>query len=103
MGTPAASAGALCFTCHRYDVYYTGAAEGTLSEGSHFWDTAGAGSLHALHGANGGGLSCQACHASHGSTKQHLVRNDIGYTHATPDGGSCDNSCHASEKAYSGR
>ncbi len=105
-GAAADSSDALCFSCHRFDVYYTGSAEATLVLGSRFFESTGSRSLHAVHGANGSdpsALSCQACHKSHGSGEAHLLREDIGYDHNASGGGSCDNSCHTADVEYSGR
>jgi hypothetical protein len=87
----------LCYDCHRYDVYATGAHDGPGMSG--FVETSPAKRLHALHvgsRADGGlGISCGACHASHGSALPHLLRTDIGFTPSGADAGTCVNACHS--------
>jgi hypothetical protein len=85
----------LCYKCHAYDVYAAG-PDGGLS----FFTSVATPQLHPRHvsGAGGLGLSCSACHVSHGSvTKPHLLRDDIGFAPTdpvTPHAGSCTNGCH---------
>jgi predicted CXXCH cytochrome family protein len=94
-----ADAGTLCYSCHRFDVYGTGAQD---APGMSFFRTTGATPvrLHSSHGAataGGRGIACSACHVSHGSTTlPHLVRDDIGFVPdpVLPHAGSCTNACH---------
>jgi len=114
--TPAQAADLLCYTCHRRTTYYVGLGTGgtdgdagpdtTYSsrffDDLHFGASASGGSLHSYHvdtWADGGlGLACDSCHASHGSpTLEHLIRADIGFVHAAPNGGSCTNACHGAK------
>jgi len=93
----------LCYTCHRYDVYYTGVADLDASTGSRFWNNNQPSRLHMLH-AGTNGLGCQACHTSHGAELPHLIRGDVGYIHSGTGGGSCANQCHGGgTHAYSDR
>ncbi|MDI6712544.1 MAG: cytochrome c3 family protein [Anaerosomatales bacterium] len=89
-GVTVSDSGMLCYACHKRSIYYTGADDtGTASL---FYDAA-EGALHARH-TLGAGLSCAACHVSHGSpTEDRLTRADVGLTRA-PSGGSCVGSCH---------
>jgi hypothetical protein len=81
---------ALCYKCHRFDVYYSGDADGG-SSASLFGN--GAAKLHNVHGA-GWGLGCETCHIGHGSaTQPHLLRADVGFT-SNGGGGTCVNECH---------
>lgn len=93
VGAQAADTTALCFTCHRYDIYGSGSAELLAGPRSGFYDqTLGIG-LHSYHTARQ--VACEACHVSHGSaTLPSLLRGDIGWT-ATANGGSCANACHS--------
>ena len=85
-GAPADQQGALCYRCHKYEVFATG----TL--GSRFVD--GSVQLHAAH-VGQGGFDCSACHVSHGAPDEpYLLRSDIGYA-TSKDGGRCNGSCHA--------
>ncbi len=91
-------AAGLCYECHRYAVYLTGAEDTLADPKSAFYLSTGSGStgqeaLHSYH-ADTLGFACGSCHVSHGSRQElHLLRSDIGYT---PDasGGSCANQCH---------
>ncbi|MBC7266773.1 MAG: hypothetical protein H5T75_07370 [Coriobacteriia bacterium] len=89
-GVATGDAGMLCYACHKRSVYYTGVDD--TGSASLFYD-ATAGALHAAH-TNTAGLSCGACHVSHGSpTEDRLARTDVGLSLAS-DGGSCTNACH---------
>lgn len=85
----------LCFDCHKIEVYAgTGDGPGLSAFAS------GTTRLHNLHvaapSAGGHGLSCSACHVSHGSAELHLLRSDaaFGWTPAGDHGGSCAADCH---------
>jgi predicted CXXCH cytochrome family protein len=92
-GTVSSTPSALCYACHRYDVYYTGTADGVAASTSLFYDADLANpALHSYH-VSGLKLGCESCHISHGGTQPHLIRTEVGYT-ATSTGGSCDNACH---------
>ncbi|GAV31704.1 hypothetical protein emb_1c0401 [Coriobacteriaceae bacterium EMTCatB1] len=89
-GVATGDAGMLCYACHKRSVYYTGVDD--TGSASLFYD-ATAGALHAAH-MNAAGLSCGACHVSHGSpTEDRLARTDVGLSLAS-DGGACTNACH---------
>jgi predicted CXXCH cytochrome family protein len=93
LGAAPVSPQLLCYACHRYDVYYTGASDSGVSA-SWFAD-ASAGPLHRLH-VRDAGFGCAACHVSHGSeARAALVRDAIAFT---PDasGGTCIGPCHPS-------
>jgi predicted CXXCH cytochrome family protein len=97
------SSAGLCFDCHRYDIYGSGSAEVTDGPRSGFFASGAAEpSLHAAHAARG--LSCSACHRSHGSVDlPYLLRDDIGWVTPAPSGGgACANGCHTegAEHAY---
>lgn len=101
-GAAASDSSLLCYTCHRYDVYYTGAADGVPASTSNFHDSTLPGTerdkLHAWH-AQAKGLGCDSCHVSHGATRQHMIRGDIGWVHGA-SGGTCVVGCHSPSKAY---
>jgi hypothetical protein len=101
IGTDPSNTAGLCYTCHRYDVYYSGAADDGTSA-SRFWKTNQERHLHMHHAANIG-LTCAACHTSHGASLPHLIRDDIGYVHSVAGGGSCTNACHGGTQSYTGR
>jgi len=87
----------LCYDCHLRSVYATGESDGTGKSG--FLADPGNKKLHSIHVAapadGGHGISCSACHVSHGSvTQPHLLRNDIGFVSTGPDAGTCTNGCH---------
>jgi hypothetical protein len=87
----------LCYTCHLRSVYATGAGDGAGM--SAFLAPTGLHPLlHSVHVASspaGHGISCSACHVSHGSvTQPHLLRSDIGFVSSGPDAGTCTNDCH---------
>lgn len=99
LGTRPSASGALCYDCHEYGVYYTGAA----AANSNFYDTAYAeAELHVFH-ANRREFGCPACHVSHGSPgEDHVIRDEVGFTPAGA-GGSCTNDCHGgAAKSYDG-
>lgn len=89
-GVQVSDSGMLCYSCHKRSVYCTGADDtGTASL---FYDAVG-GALHAKH-TLGTGLSCSACHVSHGTpTEVRLMRGDVGLT-LSAAGGSCVDACH---------
>ena len=85
----------LCYRCHKYEVYYLGDQDRSSTTWSLFRDDDGD-DMDRLHWWHVRRLDrgCDMCHVSHGSTTvEHLIRGDIGYSHAT-DGGSCNNECH---------
>ncbi len=95
----------VCYRCHKYSVYYTG-VEDTGTTGSNFYDNILTESrLHYLHvngGSSGHGYACGACHVSHGIDTEHLIRDEVGFTHNSGGGGSCDNACHSTSHSYDG-
>ncbi|HSK46673.1 MAG TPA: hypothetical protein VLA05_01560, partial [Coriobacteriia bacterium] len=93
LSTSSTDESGLCYSCHKYGVYYTGGLDGLASSTSRFYDSnAATPALHSRH-TKDLKLSCAACHTSHGSSKEHLIRTDVGYTHSG-DGGSCESGCH---------
>jgi hypothetical protein len=94
LGTPMSDSGLLCYSCHKYAVYYTGASD-TGSSASLFrdQDLGTRATLHEFH-SNTLGYGCSACHVGHGNrNERHLIRDDVSYDHAA-SGGSCTNDCH---------
>lgn len=78
----------LCYSCHKYAVYYTG------DDGSDFFDLATSKQLHAQH-IKEHGLGCASCHVSHGGeVNTRLLRTEIEWT-SQADGGTCASPCHA--------
>ncbi len=103
-GTTPADSTMLCYDCHRYDVYFTGAADTTpTGTNSLFYHALRSGTkMHRLH-VNDNGFGCVACHRSHGSgTQPHLQLDDRMYEHRS-DGGACSTPCHAggARRSYS--
>jgi len=98
LGATPNNADALCYTCHKFGAYADG-SDATAAAASYFV-TSTLTNLHPLHVntlANGGqGVSCAACHVSHGSvTNPALLRDDIGFVAGgLPHSGSCTNTCH---------
>lgn len=98
-GVATGDAGMLCYACHKRSVYWTGVND--TGSASLFYD-ATLGALHAAHtgGASGAGLSCSACHVSHGSpTEARLMRLEVGFS-LTANGGSCTDACHPASVSY---
>jgi hypothetical protein len=100
LGVAPDAPGLVCYRCHAPAVYATGSADGP--EMSAFYEAAGGKSLHGIHVAAapaGHGISCGACHVSHGSaTLPHLLRSpsDSSFTWTAggaPHGG-CTSDCH---------
>jgi hypothetical protein len=99
-GVPSTDPDLLCYDCHLDTVYATGAADGAGM--SWFLEDDGAGGwikLHSLHvnapSSGGNGISCGACHVSHGSADNPaLLRDGIGFLKTGDHAGSCDNKCH---------
>jgi hypothetical protein len=95
---PGASA-VLCYECHADTVYAMGNTDAGVGM-SWFQESAPNDvRLHSFHvaGSGGKGLSCSACHVSHGSAAYtHLLRSDIGFAPdlVLPHVGSCTNNCH---------
>ncbi len=85
----------LCYSCHRYTVYFTGTEDLVPASTSNFRDPSLAEPrLHSLH-TSGAGLACSTCHVSHGSRQNtHLIRTGLGWVES-PTGGSCATQCHA--------
>jgi hypothetical protein len=89
--------GQLCFSCHQHDVYANPSAPEAIRRASR-WNAPGATRGHAEH-VGGAGISCWACHVTHGSTDQkHLIAvgrspGMLSYTE-TLSGGTCMTSCH---------
>jgi hypothetical protein len=96
----ASSSDQLCYSCHSYDVYGNASSTASVQSASRFnLPTAGQG--HAAH-VGGYGLSCYACHDSHGSASQrHMIvtgRNPgILSFSENASGGTCSPTCHTSE------
>lgn len=90
VGVDTGDARMLCYACHKRSVYFIGADDtGTASL---FYD-ATSGALHATH-TDDAGISCGACHTSHGSpTEARLARTDLGFS-LEATGGACTNACH---------
>lgn len=97
VGVAPDSAGLLCYSCHLRTVYATGGGDGPGLSGFQL-STGPAPLLHSVHvssGPGGHGISCSACHVSHGSvTQPHLLRSDIGFSGTGADAGTCTNACH---------
>jgi hypothetical protein len=90
LGTTPGDAEGVCYSCHKYTVYYTGAADPDTLTGSLFRDGT-AGPLHTLH-VKDQGFGCVACHDSHGVPgNEHLVRSGITYDGAAR---TCTGPCH---------
>ncbi len=96
LGTTPSNADGLCYDCHKYTVYYTGAQDTTVTTGSGFWD-ATAGALHRRHTAIHG-FGCAACHDSHGVLgNARLIRPAITYNRLAR---SCTGPCHPGGVTY---
>lgn len=88
----------LCYTCHKYSVYYTGVDDRVAGSTSNFYDASSATSkLHFLH-TNQKGFRCDACHSGHGSADQHMIEPGLDWVHADT-GGACYTSCHGGTTA----
>lgn len=103
VGTTPADEDLLCYDCHRYDVYVTGIADSNPTTGSRFYhDGATPLRLHMSH-VSTAGITCAACHNSHGASLEHLMRDDVGFEHGA-SGGSCSDACHDGDtRTYGGR
>lgn len=79
-----------CFECHKYTVYVTGTEPAALSN----FRSADLPEprLHKLH-AQGRGFTCVACHVTHGSPYEHLVRPGMDWV-MYDTGGACFTPCH---------
>jgi predicted CXXCH cytochrome family protein len=96
LGTTPGDAEGVCYSCHKYTVYYTGAADPDTLTGSLFRDGT-AGPLHTLH-VKDQGFGCEACHDSHGVPgNEHLVRSGITYDGAAR---TCTGPCHPGGITY---
>lgn len=87
----------LCFQCHEHDVYANPLATAAVQSASRFNKPANSGG-HAMH-VGELGVSCFACHDSHGSaTQRHLIVTGRSPGLATfsewATGGSCTTACH---------
>lgn len=85
----------LCFDCHAFDVY---ASAGPNRAASRF-NAPSSSRGHTFH-VGGRGLTCYACHETHGSTlypSLAAVGRSPGLTSftRTPTGGTCSSTCHA--------
>jgi predicted CXXCH cytochrome family protein len=88
---------ALCFECHD-----RGLVENELSHDTWFRD--GDRNLHFVHVNREKGRACDICHASHGSQRKALLREEFPFGparwpmpidfEATESGGSCASACH---------
>ena len=88
-----------CFSCHSYETYGNPASPDIVRGYSRF-NTPGATKGHAEH--TGADVPCYACHVTHGAPYQgHLIvtgRNPgIAAFIETPDGGTCQPTCHAQQ------
>jgi predicted CXXCH cytochrome family protein len=87
----------LCFDCHAYAAYADPSADTRTAAASRFNPPASARG-HAYH-VGSLGLSCYACHQSHGSTRYPALLGAgrspglTGFT-ATASGGTCTSTCH---------
>jgi predicted CXXCH cytochrome family protein len=93
-GTLPSNSDLLCYTCHKYSVYASGADDSALG-GSLFRDSDGVEPrMHRLH-VTTAGFSCRSCHASHGAVSAyHLQGDGHSYSHSA-SGGTCSTGCHA--------
>ncbi|MDF1541805.1 MAG: cytochrome c3 family protein [Anaerosomatales bacterium] len=102
IGTRPAASGLLCYSCHKQTVYYDGTEDSpTPVSGSLFYDaeTSTTGTLlHQKH-VYDHGLSCDACHVSHGGT-DHMIRDDIDWIHHPSNGSGCFTECHDYSTAH---
>jgi len=96
IGVTAADSDALCYKCHRYDLYATGSVDGTPGSSSGFWGASLAADRKALHGFHTqSGFACSACHVSHGSVDlRYLLRDTLGWDSGVAGGGACSSACH---------
>ena len=96
IGITATDGDALCFKCHRYDLYAAGTVDGTPSLSSGFWGSTLPPSQQALHAFHTqSGFACSSCHVSHGSIDlRYLLRDTIGWDGTVTNGGACTNGCH---------
>jgi predicted CXXCH cytochrome family protein len=94
-GVLSSATNSLCYECHKSSVYLTGVDDGASnpSSTSRFYNTATSAKLHSLHTSTRG-YGCETCHMSHGIDREHLIRNEVGYSHGA-NGGSCNNACHS--------
>ena len=104
LGVAPDSPSLLCYDCHKHDVYSKVAEASADATSSGF--TSSGKLLHAIHvaapAAGGHGISCSACHVSHGSaTLPHLLRSDgFVYSGFGPGSRSCATNCHAEVHSY---
>jgi len=102
LGVASTDADLLCYACHKLTVYGTGVDDGAGV--SYFQRTGPDLKLHSMHvaspAAGGHGLTCSACHVSHGTAQSHLLRDDIGFTSAGAHEGSCNNGCHTAAHTW---
>ncbi|MDO8847994.1 MAG: cytochrome c3 family protein [Coriobacteriia bacterium] len=89
LGVAPSNMDGLCYDCHKYAVYYTGADDTVAATGSAFRN--GAVVLHNLHVADHG-FGCAACHDTHGvEDNERLIRDTIDFDAATR---TCEGACH---------
>lgn len=102
VGARPSSPGLLCYSCHKQTVYDDGTDDSpTVVAGSLFYDavTSDTGTLlHKKH-VYDHGLSCEACHVSHGGN-EHLIRDDVDWIHHPGNGGACFTECHDYSTAH---
>jgi len=100
IGIEPGDAGMLCYRCHASGVYRDG-TDGS-PQVSRFYDATSGAQLHARH-VDEFRLSCQTCHTNHGSVNRYLIRSDVDWVDAAPNGGACYTSCHlgSTANAYS--
>jgi len=104
LGTAATDDDTLCLACHRRLVYVTGDLDGVAGTQSGFYDSLGAGAAQKLHSyhATTLGMTCSACHRSHGAPgRKHILRGDSYFTWTeSGTGGTCLASCHQAVHDY---
>jgi len=94
ISTPPVDPAMLCYQCHAKSLYHDGTdpvddpVDGT---GFRHGDT----NLHVLHvsESEGYGLGCEACHLSHGSENEHLIRDGLDWLDLSTSG-QCSAECH---------
>lgn len=79
-----------CYDCHKFTVYATGTEPATVS--NFYGADLAEPRLHMLH-VGYRGFTCIACHISHGSENEHLVRPGMDWVEYDT-GGACFTPCH---------
>ena len=78
LGTSAGDVASLCYTCHSFEIYGDGSADGQTDRSSGFVDAGSGAKLHSSHTARG--YTCQSCHVSHGAASEPFgLRDDVGW------------------------